>query len=167
MNIETKHRVVWKGNLWSDIVFTATSLDIPSSYFGLRVYLKLKRAGKAKDEFVPCSTMNFAGRPNFLFLSRNPSTVLGQSFTQDISSMCNFLFNNKCLVGVRVHHDILSDNFVSINLMILLATSPSESHLITCTNDEIIEQFRTETSKDTNLPLKDIDILSFQSDDVK
>ena len=167
MNIETKHRVVWKGNLWSDIVFTATSFDIPSSYFGLRVYLKMKRADKEIYDFVPCSTMSFSGRPNFLFLSRNSTTVLGKTFTQDLSSMCDFLFNNKCLVGVRVHHDILSGNFESLQLMILVATVPNESHLITCTNDDIVERFRTETSEDTNLPASDIDVLSFQSDDVK
>ena len=127
----------------------------------------MKRPGKGKDEFVPCSTMSFAKRPNFLFLSKNPSTVLGQSFTQDISSMCNYLFNSKCLVGVRVHHDILCGDFASIKLMILVATAPSDNHLITHTNDQIIEKFRTETSKDTNLPARDIDVLSFQSDDVK
>lgn len=172
MILETKHRVVWKGNLWSDIVFTATSFDNDvSSYVGLRVYLEMVKADEGgEEELIPCEAMSFSGRPNFIFLSRHPTSLLGQSFTPELSSVCNFLFNDKCLVGVRVHHDVLSGDFVSLKLVILVATKsnvPHMPHMIANKREEIVERFRLESSKDANLPVSAIDVLSYKSDGVK
>ena len=50
MILVPKHRVVWKGNHWSDIVFTANNtFAVPTSYVGLRVYLELTKANEEKN----------------------------------------------------------------------------------------------------------------------
>ena len=172
MILEPKDRVVWRGNLWSDIVFEATSCDIPTSYVGFRVYLEITKANKT-TALVPCSRMDFSGRPNFHFLPNQPAKILGQSFTPELSSVCSFLFNNKCLVGARVHHDILNDDSISFKLLILLATKTNKQMvndiippLKTTNIDDIINRFRLESSVDAKLLDSHIDVCSCRSDDL-
>lgn len=177
MILEPKHRVVWKGNLWSDIVFKATSLEATSSFLGFRVYLEMTGAEKGQHEkkvFVPCSAMDFSGRPNFHFVSRQPASLLGQRFTPELESVCSFLFNDKCLVAARVHHDVLIDDFVSFKLVLLLATKSVNTTIVNTVNNRlltsgnnIVNSLLVDSSIDSKVPISDIHMLTCSSEDVK
>lgn len=170
MTLEPENDVVWKGSLWSDVVFTAASFKIPSSALGLRVYLELVKADEKMSEFVPCSELTFNGRPDFLFTSKQPASFLGQKFTKELSSVCDFLFDNKCIVGAKVHRDVLIGDFVFLRLVLIVAMRQVDDipkpPLFANTND-LAQYLRDESSRDANLSFDNVDVVTFKSEVVR
>lgn len=170
MILETKHRTIWKGNLWSDIDFAAKTVSkILSPIVGFRVFLDMEKADGNERVLVPCSSMVFDGSsPSFHFDSKNPSSFVGQCFTQDLAAVCDLLFDHECLIRARVHHDVLIGDFVSLRLIVLVATNSFSRSVMGCDHLQCIEEcFLHQTCEDANLSILNVDLLTIRSDDVK
>ena len=127
MALQANHSIVWKGNLCSDLVFTTSKCNFPSSTLDLDVFLKLKAKDKPTEVLIPCSRIVYEDRLTFYFDSKIPQQYSDTSWTEKLS----LLHDEKkdyCSFGVRVHHDVLVGNFDSFKLIIFTAM-PSKSIL--------------------------------------
>ena len=159
---------IWQGDEWSDLVFIVSSFKIPSSTLGLRVYLELTKAGEETKEMVPCREMNFSGRPQFIFDSKERTAMVGQEFSAELSSLCDFLFNDKCLVGVTVHRDVLvGSTSLSLHLIVAIKSNKAFSPTMAHCDDAIVDLLRIDSSNEANIALDEVNVLSFRSKEVK
>ena len=125
MALQANHNLVWKGNLCSDLVFTTSKCNFPSSILDLDVFLELKANDTPTKILIPCSRIAYEHRLNFYFDSKLPQQQSDTSWIEKLA----LLHNEKeeyCSLGVRIHHDVLVGNFVSFQL-IILAAMPSKS----------------------------------------
>lgn len=132
MNLEPNINLVWRGNLFTDIIFTPTIWPFsPSSILEIQAFLEMMSTDSLEEEILlPFDRLTFYdGRPDFhFFTSTNARIISNQSYDWRNSFFRSGLDTAQCFrVGARVHHDALNWNFRSFKLVLLLVTRSAKS----------------------------------------
>lgn len=163
MILTPQHRMIWKGNLWSDIAFE-TSFSSPSSLEWHGVYIELSNKTTKEVQRVPCTAVEDKGGMNhFLFTpsARNDLTLIDTDklHQTQLSLMHTFSIHRKpVMIGIRVHRNVLLENHNTLRLVFVDAVHSQSTAFKQEENN-----MRKGSSLKTDIASRGVEIVEFKS----
>ena len=176
MDLKSNHNMVWRGNLFSDLIFTTSTCKVPPS--DVQAFLLMTSNNDSLEEIlVPCDLITFSenGRPDFHFTSDNAQRLSQDAYKQQLPLIHRDDITHCLEVGARVHHDVLIGSFVSLKLLLLVTseTKPFASnkeqppHPMCGELEKILHRLRLKYHYNAQSQLFSTDVLLLKSNPVR